>query len=86
MSDDTAIFLWVALFTLSLLGIASWGLVEGVYAIRRSWVRFRCWWLYGRHGAAYKRSVVRMGRRYQAMREASYRLGRYDPESERDGK
>ena len=89
MSDsatDGMIFLWIALFALSMLGIASWAIVETAYRIGPLWVRFRCWWLYGRHGAAYKRSVQRMGKRYQAMRAASVRLGRYDPESERGAK
>ncbi len=76
MSDDTILFLWVALAGLSALGLLASLLVWLAYAIPHLWHSFRSWWLYGRHGAAYKRSVLALKRRYDRMQEAASRFGR----------
>ena len=73
--EDSAVFLWVALVALCGLGFASWALVEGVCLGARIWRSFRSWWLYGRHGAAYRRSVRDLGRRSNNLKEASRRFG-----------
>jgi hypothetical protein len=75
MSDDGALFLWFALTFLCLLGLASWAVVETAYLGVRTWHSFRCWWLYGRHGHAYRRSVRALKRRYERMQEAQKMYG-----------
>ncbi len=75
MSPDDGLFLWVALVSLCALALSSWAIVEGVYLSARIWRSFRSWWLYGRHGAAYRRSVNALARRSNSLKEASRRFG-----------
>lgn len=86
MTSDDGIFLWVALVAICALALSSWILVELVYLTRRIYSSLRYWWLYGRHGAAYTRSVAVLKRRYVRMQEASKRFGKLRFTTERGEK